>query len=123
MTEQEYNRLRRDLDREWMRKINQLDKLWRFTNKSNPPRVYQNDVIQLGAKVLGKRGGVIGGPARARALSPERRKEIGRKAIAARWAKHRASLLLRDGYLTEQGRVCRAAPKIGSSPAAQGGKP
>ena len=28
-----------------------------------------------------------GGKARAKALSPERRKEIARKAIAARWAK------------------------------------
>lgn len=28
-----------------------------------------------------------GGKARAKALSPERRKEIARKAIAARWSK------------------------------------
>lgn len=89
MTEREYNNLRRELDREWMRKISALDKLWRFTNKTNPPRVYQNDVIQLGAKVLGKRGGVLGGPARARALSPARRQEIGRNAVAARWARVR----------------------------------
>lgn len=32
-----------------------------------------------------------GGPARAKALTPERRQEIGRNAIAARWAKKRRS--------------------------------
>lgn len=31
-----------------------------------------------------------GGKARAKALSPQRRKEIARKAIAARWAKKKA---------------------------------
>lgn len=30
-----------------------------------------------------------GGPNRAKALTPERRQEIGRNAIAARWAKKR----------------------------------
>ena len=33
----------------------------------------------------GRLGGLVGGMARAKALSPERRKEIARKAIAARW--------------------------------------
>jgi hypothetical protein len=33
--------------------------------------------------------GRIGGPARAKALSPERRKEIARKGAAARWGKKR----------------------------------
>lgn len=32
-----------------------------------------------------------GGKARAKALTPERRKEIARKAIAARWAKEKGS--------------------------------
>lgn len=36
---------------------------------------------------LGRRGGLKGGRARAEALSPERRKEIARKAAAARWGK------------------------------------
>lgn len=34
---------------------------------------------------LGKIGGAIGGPARAEKLSPKRRKEIAKKAAAARW--------------------------------------
>lgn len=36
---------------------------------------------------LGRRGGLKGGKARAAALTPERRREIARKAAAARWAK------------------------------------
>ncbi len=39
------------------------------------------------AVALGRKGGKVGGPARAAALSPERRREIARKAVAARWAK------------------------------------
>lgn len=39
------------------------------------------------AVALGRKGGLKGGKARAKALSPERRKEIAQKAIAARWAK------------------------------------
>jgi hypothetical protein len=31
------------------------------------------------------KGGLSGGPARARALSPERRKEIAQKAARSRW--------------------------------------
>ena len=34
---------------------------------------------------LGRRGGLIGGKARAAKLSPEQRSEIARKAAAERW--------------------------------------
>jgi hypothetical protein len=34
---------------------------------------------------LGRLGGLKGGPARAKKLSPERRREIAKKAAAARW--------------------------------------
>lgn len=37
------------------------------------------------AVALGRKGGLIGGKARAESLSPERRAEIARKAAAARW--------------------------------------
>lgn len=37
------------------------------------------------AVLLGRRGGLKGGKARAKALSPERRSEIARKAAKARW--------------------------------------
>ncbi len=41
------------------------------------------------AVALGKMGGSKGGRIRAQRLSPEQRREIARKAILARWAKHR----------------------------------
>jgi len=42
------------------------------------------------AVALGKLGGSKGGKIRAERLSAERRKEIARKAITARWEKERA---------------------------------
>jgi hypothetical protein len=36
---------------------------------------------------LGRKGGLVGGKARAKKLTPERRSEIAKKAAAARWAK------------------------------------
>ncbi len=39
------------------------------------------------AVALGHRGGKKGGPARAKKLTPERRKEIARRAAEARWKK------------------------------------
>ncbi len=41
------------------------------------------------AVLLGRLGGLKGGKARAKALSPERRKEIAKKAIETRWTKAR----------------------------------
>lgn len=37
------------------------------------------------AVALGRRGGLKGGKARAKALTPEQRSEIAKKAAAARW--------------------------------------
>lgn len=37
------------------------------------------------AAELGRRGGLKGGPARASVLSPQRRREIARKAARTRW--------------------------------------
>jgi hypothetical protein len=45
---------------------------------------------QKAARLLGRLGGLKGGRARAESLSPERRLEIAKKAIAARWAKRRS---------------------------------
>ncbi|MHB1549582.1 MAG: hypothetical protein ACYCX6_00075 [Vulcanimicrobiaceae bacterium] len=39
------------------------------------------------AVALGRRGGLKGGKARAKALTPEQRKESARKAAEARWGK------------------------------------
>lgn len=39
------------------------------------------------AVALGRKGGLKGGKARAKALSPAKRKEIAKKAAATRWSK------------------------------------
>jgi hypothetical protein len=41
--------------------------------------------LTAAAKELGRRGGLKGGPARAKKLSPERRSTIARKAAEVRW--------------------------------------
>jgi hypothetical protein len=41
------------------------------------------------AKMLGRLGGLRGGPARAEALSKGRRSEIAKKAAKARWKGHK----------------------------------
>lgn len=45
------------------------------------------DGRNLAAVLLGRRGGLKGGRARAESLSPERRREIARAAANARWSK------------------------------------
>src|SRR5258706_1235418 len=50
--------------------------------KVEPPDPNKNPA----AVSLGRLGGAKGGPARAQSLTPERRKEIARKAAAKRWA-------------------------------------
>lgn len=44
------------------------------------------DQLKAAASALGKKGGLIGGPARAKKLSAKRRSEIAKKAAKARWA-------------------------------------
>jgi hypothetical protein len=53
-------------------------KYYRSMKKKNPAAV-----------ALGRLGGLKGGKARAAALSAERRTDIARKAVMARWAKRR----------------------------------
>lgn len=48
-----------------------------------PPKKEKNPA----AVALGKLGGLKGGKARAKKLSPERRREIAKKAAQARWGK------------------------------------
>ena len=43
--------------------------------------------LRAAAVALGRRGGLKGGPARARALSPARRKALASEAARARWGK------------------------------------
>jgi hypothetical protein len=39
------------------------------------------------AVALGRKGGLKGGPARAKKMTPEERSESARKAVLARWAR------------------------------------
>ena len=50
------------------------------TKKKNPAAV-----------ALGRLGGLKGGPARAKALSPARRSELARRAVMTRWRLKRRS--------------------------------
>ncbi len=42
-------------------------------------------------KAASRKGGLIGGPSRARSITAERRTEIAKKANAARWHKHNSA--------------------------------
>lgn len=46
-----------------------------------------SDEIRAAAAILGRKGGLIGGKARAKVLSPARRSEIAKAAANARWYK------------------------------------
>ena len=46
-----------------------------------------DDGKNLAAVALGRRGGLVGGKARAKKLTPQRRKQIAIAAAAARWKK------------------------------------
>ena len=45
------------------------------------------DPIKAAAQALGRKGGLKGGKARAKSLTAKQRKEIAKKAAAARWKK------------------------------------
>jgi hypothetical protein len=55
----------------------------------NKPAEEQLTKKQAAARLLGRAGGLKGGKARASKLSKKERSEIARKAVIARWAKHR----------------------------------
>jgi len=50
-------------------------------------KVVTEDGRDLAAVLLGRRGGLKGGKARAKSLSPQRRAEIASRAARARWEK------------------------------------
>ena len=67
---------------------NQLAKLIAeiATGQATDPLV-TDDGRDVAAILLGRRGGLKGGRARAQALTPERRAEIATRAANARWGK------------------------------------
>ena len=74
-----------DRSRKRPRDINQLAKFIVDEATSDEPRPEAEPEKNAAAVELGRRGGLVGGKARADSLSPERRAEIARKAAAARW--------------------------------------
>jgi len=58
------------------------------TGQAEPPISEEpEDPIRAAAAALGRLGGSKGGVARARKLTPARRREIARKAAMSRWKK------------------------------------
>jgi hypothetical protein len=56
------------------------------TEKADEPRATDAEISRVMA-VLGRKGGKVGGKARATNLTPERRREIALRAARARWDK------------------------------------
>lgn len=59
------------------------------------------------AVMLGRKGGLKGGPARMAALSKEERSKLGSKAVAARWRK--VKLLKQAGITTDEMKIVKMA--------------
>ncbi len=57
------------------------------TSEAAPDKTPPDDGKDPAAVALGRRGGLKGGPAQARKLTPKQRSESARKAAAARWGK------------------------------------
>lgn len=51
----------------------------------------QKKIKDPNAVALGRKGGLVGGKARAKKLTPQERSESARKAAQARWAKRDTS--------------------------------
>jgi len=47
----------------------------------------EKDLVKLAASAMGRKGGLKGGKARAKALTKAQRSEIAKKGAAARWGK------------------------------------
>lgn len=62
------------------------------------------------AKTLGRLGGLKGGKARAEKLTPEKRREIAKKAIEARWAKVRENQPVSQAKIPEE--ICSGVLSI-----------
>jgi hypothetical protein len=73
--------------------VNQLAKLIVDEATADPGDVVESEVASTApskdpaAVSLGRRGGLVGGKARAAKLTPEQRSEIAKKAAEARWKK------------------------------------
>lgn len=64
-----------------------------FTNNDNGDANPTKENLRTAGSVLAKKGARAGGIARAKKLSPERRREIAQIAAEARWSKFRLNML------------------------------
>jgi len=55
--------------------------------KKEPEQANEKSMISKYLALIGKKGGLKGGPARAKKLSAKKRKEIAQKAAKTRWSK------------------------------------
>ena len=69
------------------RDVNELAKAITDEATSQAPPVEPEPEKDPAAVSLGRRGGLKGGPARAKKLSAKKRSEIAKKAAAARWSR------------------------------------
>ena len=58
-----------------------------LTSEDKDTPLSEQELIKAAASAFGRKGGKVGGPARAAALTQKRRTEIAKKAAAARWGK------------------------------------
>ncbi len=57
-----------------------------------PDQTQAEEAIKAYLSLIGKKGGLKGGPARAKKLSAKKRKEIAEKAAKTRWNKNKKAL-------------------------------
>lgn len=68
-----------------------FDTVARLTGTAPPqPEPEPENPVKAAAALLGRQGGLKGGPIRAERLSAERRSEIARAAAQTRWRKEKA---------------------------------
>ncbi len=68
-----------------------VEKAEQNQDKSSPKEPTEAEIRSAAAKLIGRLGGLKGGPARKKSLTAKRRKEIARKAIATRWSRVKKS--------------------------------
>lgn len=64
-------------------------------------RALTGQIVENSRSVSARNGGKRGGPARAKVLSPERRKEIAEKASRSRWSKNHHATDVLNGSSNE----------------------
>jgi hypothetical protein len=63
-----------------------FDKLLAKYDPDSVPSEPQPETPNPKAQAAGRKGGLVGGKARAKALTPKKRKQIAKKAANSRWA-------------------------------------